>query len=96
MFARSDHFFLSPYGGVKKQSFFTPPKGIGKNGQNWQISAREAYWCTSRADFVCSKKENFTEKLNFLSFSYLSPYNDNRKSKFLNFDGKSLICQQFS
>jgi len=40
-------------------------KGIGKNGQNGQTSAREAYLHTSRADFVRSKKENFTEKLIF-------------------------------
>jgi len=53
------------FSGVKKQSFFTPLKGIGKNGQNGQTSAREAYLHTSRADFVRSKKENFTEKLIF-------------------------------
>ena len=46
-------------------AYFRYTKGIGKNGQDGQTSAREAYLHTSRADFVRSKKENFTEKLIF-------------------------------
>ena len=67
--------FCAKKGDVKKFKFLYIPVcilGIGKNGQKGQTSAREAYWRTSRADFALSKKENFTEKLKLLSFSYLS------------------------
>ena len=45
-------------------------------------------------------EENIVKKIfvnpSFKHFLHGGDYNDNRKSKFLNFDGKSLICQQFS